>query len=240
MNKLSIASALAIVSFSTSQFALAEEAKQLSWKAAAELGFIMTSGNSETESLNAKFKASTEYSNWKHSLNLEALNSSSNNVSSAERYFAEAQSDRALSDRAYALGVISYEKDRFSGYDHQLSVALGAGYKAIAESNMSLAFEVAPGYRVIEDNNGNNEEDAIIRAAENFSWKLSDTSSIEQFLHTEAGKDNTISRFGISLSSQIQEALSMKLGYTLKHRSEAPASAASVDRETTITLVYKI
>lgn len=240
MQHLKLATAIALISTSLSATVNAEEVSEPNWDATAELGFVMTSGNSDTETLNAKFNASTEYTDWKHTLQLEALNSSSNDVSSAERYFAEAQSDRKLSDRAYALGVISWEKDRFSGFDHQTSIALGLGYKAIAEDNMELNFELAPGYRVIEDNNGNNEEDSIIRAAETFSWKFNETSSLDQFLNTEAGDSNTVTRFGISLTSQVQEALSMKVGYTIKHSSDVPAGADKTDRETSVTLVYKL
>lgn len=241
MKHLKLMAAVALLSTNLSGTVAAEDkATEQSWDATAELGFVMTSGNSETETLNAKFNAATEYTNWKHALHLEALNSSSNDVSSAERYFAEVQSDRKISDRTYALGLVSWEKDRFSGFDHQISVALGVGYKAIAEDNMELDFELAPGYRVIEDHNGNNEEDSIIRAAEIFSWKFNETSSLDQFLNTEAGDSNTVTRFGISLTSQVQEALSMKVGYTIKHSSDVPAAADKTDRETSVTLVYKL
>lgn len=241
MKHLKLTTAIALISSALSTTALAEEQTiEQSWEATAELGFVMTGGNSDTETLNAKFNAATSYTDWKHSLHLEALNSSSNNVSSAEKYFVEAQSDRKISERAYALGVLTWEKDRFSGYGHQTSIALGLGYKVLNENDMELDLELAPGYRVIEDNNGNNEEDGIIRLSEVFSWNLSETSKLDQFLKSEMGDSNTITRFGISLTSQVQEALSMKVGYNLKHSSDVPTGAKKTDRETSITLVYKL
>ena len=134
---------------------------------------------------------------------------------------------------------ITWEKDRYGAYDHQTSVALGAGYTAIKSETINLNFELAPGYRSIVDHNGNNEEDLIVRFAENFDWKLSETATFEQNLSTESGDTNTITRFGLGLASQIAGDLSMKLGYNVKHNSDVPAGTRSVDRETAITLVYK-
>ena len=242
MKKVKLISAVALLSAGLNHTAIAEESTiESTWAATAELGFVMTGGNTETEILNAKLNAEKSCDHGlKHTLLLEALNSSSNDTSSAERYFAETQTDKKLSDRAYALGVVSWEHDRFSGFDHQTTIALGAGYKAIAKEDMELDFELAPGYRVVEDNNGNNEEDGIIRAAENFSWKFSKTSSLGQSLNTVIGDSNTTTRFGISLSSQLQDALSMKVGYHIKHNSKVPEGSKKTDRETSVTLVYKL
>jgi len=249
MNNVKIIASAALVTLTASMPLLAEEAAhetteektvKHTWEAAAELGFVKTSGNSETETLNAKFDASTSYSNWKHSLHLETLNSSSNDVSSAEKYLAEGQSDYAISDRAYALAVVTWEKDRFSGFDYQASAALGLGYKVIQEADMELDFELAPGYRVSEFEAGYNEEDSILRAAEHFSWKVSETSTLDQMLSSEIGDSNTVTRFGISLTSQVAGALSMKLAYNIKHNSDVVEGADKTDRETSVTLVYKI
>lgn len=210
------------------------------WKASAELGFVKTSGNSDTQTLNAKFNASTSYESWKHALLLETLSSSSNDVRSAEKYRAEGQSDYFIDDRTYALGLLSWEKDNFDGFDYQASIAVGLGYKFIQESNMELSLELAPGYRISEYKSGNNEEDAIIRAAEIFSWKISKTSTLDQFLNTEAGDSNTVTRFGVSLTSQIADALSMKLGYSIKHNSDVVSGSDKTDKETSVTLVYKL
>lgn len=231
--------AIAIAATAFSAAVVAEEAAEQTWEATSELGYVMTDGNSDTETLNAKFSGSTSYNDWTHSLTLEAMNASSNDVRSSEKYLAQAQSDYKISKRSYALGVVTWEKDRFGSFDHSTSIALGAGFKAIDNDEMKLKFELAPGYRKIVDHNGNDEEDAIVRAAESFSWKFSETSKLTQTLNTESGDSNTITRFGIGLTSQVSGDLSMKLGHNIKHNSDVPAGTKSVDRETVVTLVYK-
>lgn len=238
-SKIALAIALATgLSTTLSTTAIAEEAGA-NWEATSELGYVMTSGNSETETLNAKFNASTEYTDWKHILTLEAMSSTSNDVQSSEKYLTQWQSDYKISERSYGLGVITWEKDRFGSYDHSTSVALGLGYKVMDNDDMKLNLELAPGYRSIVDENGNNTEDAIVRFAETFSWKLSETSTLDQNLSSEYGESNTATRFGISLTSQVSGALSTKLGYNLKHNSDVPTNTKSVDREAVVTLVYK-
>jgi putative salt-induced outer membrane protein len=217
-----------------------EETAERNWKAAAELGYVETSGNSETENLNAKLYGSIAYNAWEHALHLETLNSSSNDVRSAERYLANGQSDYFINERTYALGVATWEKDKFDGFDHQASVALGLGYKVIQDADMQLSVELAPGYRYSKLESGDKEEDAIIRVAETFSWKLTENSTLDQTFSTEAGDSNTVTRFGAALTSQVAGDLSMKVGYYLKHNSDVADGKDKTDRETSVTLVYKI
>ena len=245
MNKAKLSMATCLIGIFASMPLIAEEQTSESepksnWKATAELGFVKASGNTDTQTLNAKLKASTAYDSWKHGVSFETLSSSSNDVRSAEKYVAQGKSDYLIDDRTYAFGLLSWEKDNFDGYDYQATAAVGLGYKVIQESDMELSFELAPGYRVSEFESGNNEEDGIIRAAENFSWDISKTATFDQFLNTEAGESNTITRFGVSLTSQIADALSMKVGYNLKHSSDVAVDKDKTDTETSVTLVYKL
>ncbi|UZE94803.1 DUF481 domain-containing protein [Alkalimarinus alittae] len=232
---------ISILCLSSSLYAQAEDAKvEQTWNAAAELGYIKTSGNSDTETLNTKFKAETTYTKWTHQVELEALKSVSNDIRSAEKYRVEGQSDYALSDRTYAFGVANWENDNFSGLNYQASIATGLGYKAIRTNEMKLNLELAPGYRKTEDESYNTEEDAIVRAAEIFEWKFSKSSTFNQHLKVESGESNTETRFGVALTSQVAGDLSMKVSYNVIHNSDVAADIDKTDRETAITLVYKI
>lgn len=242
MNKMYLTLPISILCLSSSFFAQAEEGTNVerAWNAAAELGYIKTSGNTDTETLNTKLKAETTYTQWTHQIELEALKSVSNNIRSAEKYRVEGQSDYALSDRTYAFGNANWENDNFSGLNYQASIATGLGYKAIKTDEMKLNLELAPGYRKTEDENNNTEEDAIVRAAEIFEWKFSKSSTFNQHLKVESGESNTETRFGVALTSQVAGDLSMKVSYNVTHNSDVATGTDKTDRETAITLVYKI
>ena len=241
MNNKHLILPVSILCLSTSLFAQAEETNTSpTWNASAELGYIKTSGNSDTETLNAKFNGETSYTKWTHSLLAEALKSATGDERSAEKYRLEVQSDYNLSDRSYALGVANWENDNFNGLNYTASVAAGYGYKAIKTEEMKLNLEAAPGYRITEDTNNNTEEDAILRLSEVYSWKISKTSTFDQSLKVEAGDSNTETRFGVALTNQVAGNLSMKVAYNIKHNSDVADGVAHSDRETAITLVYKL
>ncbi len=224
MNKKHLILPISVLCLSSSLLAQAEEAsKDMEWNASAELGYIKSSGNSDTETLLA-----------------EALRSSTGDVRSAEKYRLEVQSDYSLSERSYAFGVANWENDNFNGLNYTASVAAGYGYKVIKTEDMKLKVEAAPGYRIVEDENDNTEEDAILRLSEAFSWKISKTSTFDQSLKVETGDSNTETRFGVALTNQVAGNLSMKVAYNIKHNSDVANGVAHSDRETAITLVYKL
>lgn len=217
-----------------------DQPEDRTWSALVDIGFVRTGGNSDTESLKGKLEFVKSYDEWKHALQLEGLNSSSNDERSAEKYLANFQTDYAINEKSYTLAFATGEKDRFSGFEYQASLGLGYGYKIIQTDNLGLNFEVGAGYRMTELESGSNEEDAILRLAEKFFWQLGETSKLVQSLSTEAGEDNTVTRFGISLSSQIVGSLSMKIGYSLKHNSDVPEDTDNTDYETSATLAYEL
>lgn len=216
------------------------------WKGEAELGYIMKSGNSESSTLNSKVKVSKEVEKWKHTGRLEASNSSVTNekdgkdvtVRSAEKYVAEGKSDYKINDRSYIFGLVNYQEDKFSSYKYESVLSAGYGLKAIKNAAMELDLEVGPGYRVVEDHAGNNEEDAILRLGEKFNWKISKSSVFEQSLTVDYGDSNTISELKASVKSNVVKDFALKVGYGLKYTDKVPTGTKNADTETTITLVY--
>jgi putative salt-induced outer membrane protein len=209
------------------------------YKGNVELGYVDTSGNTETKSLNAKAKVEAMYKKWRQTLQLEALNSSTQNVTTAERYLASLKSDYRFSKRDYAFGLLNYENDRFSGYDYWTSIVLGYGRRVIDGKSLWLEFEGGPGYRYSKLSDGDTVDEAILRLAGSLGWQISESALFEQDLSSEIGEDVTINRSVSALSMQIIGSLAMKLSYTYRHTSEVPEGAKKADTTTSVTLVYK-
>jgi putative salt-induced outer membrane protein len=214
-----------------------KEAESL-WKASAELGFVSTSGNTDTETLNAKAMASTEREEWRHKIEVTALNSSDANTTTAEKYTMTAQSDYKLEKPNYLFANIAYENDKFSGYQYRVSEAIGYGRSVIDETDLTLNLEIGPGARQSKLDNGTTESEAILFAAAKLDWTISDTSKFTEVLTVEGGEDVTVTKSVTGLSSQINGSLSMKFTYTYKKTSEVPVGVDDTDTETAITLVY--
>jgi len=219
--------------------AFAEEEKPKSlWKASAELGFVATSGNTETETLNAKANVSTDRKQWRHKGEITALKSSDEINTTAQKFTLMAQSDYKLEGKNFLFGVVTYDDDKFSGYEYRATEAIGYGRRVIEDTDMTLDLEIGPGARQSKLDAGETDSEGILRAAGKFDWAVSKTSKFAEVLTVEAGEDVTITKSVTSLSSQIEGNLSMKITFTYKNTSEVPVGVEETDTETAVTLVY--
>ena len=128
------------------------------WAGSGELGFVSTSGNTDTSNLTARLGLVNERDKWRHSLGLEALNTESDGETTAERYFAAGQSDYKISEHDYLFGRLSYEDDKFSGYEYRATETVGYGRRVLNADNMTLDLEAGPGARQSKPEIGNTAE----------------------------------------------------------------------------------
>jgi len=217
---------------------VALSANASTWNGEAELGAVVTTGNTETQTLNAKGKLVNDRKKWKHVGMVEALSTSDDVRTTSERYLLSAKSDYKYDEVSYAFVRINYEKDRFSGYDYQVSETLGYGRKIITEPNLTLALEAGPGARQSKLDMGDSDDEFIVRLAGDLVWKISENAEFSEDLSTEVGEDVTISKSVSALKAQIVGSLAMKLSYTVKHTSDVPVETEKTDTETALTLVY--
>jgi len=136
------------------------------------------------------------------------------------------------------FGVVTYEDDKFSGYDYRVTEAIGYGRRVIEKTNMTLDLEIGPGSRQSKLGSGESDSEAMLRVAANYGWTISKSSKFSEALTVEAGEDVTVTKSVTSLASQIEGNLSMKITFTYKNTSEVPAGLDETDTETAITLVY--
>ena len=222
----------------TTPLSAAEQTSSASWKGEAELGFISTSGNTETETLNAKAKLVNERDKWKHTFIVEATRASDNDVVTAQRYFASGKTDYKYGDKSYIFGLLKYEDDRFSGYNYQASLVMGYGHKIIKREDLMLDAEVGAGTRQSELDSGEKDDEAILYAGMDLDWKISKSTSFNEKLTVEAGDEATITKSVTALKSKINAKLASKITYTIKHVSEVPVGVEKTDKEIAVTLVY--
>lgn len=234
---------ITMIAFTTG-FAFAEDGRN--WKGSGEIGLLMTSGNSETESINAKTGLKYEDNQLMGEMNLAALYSSeetevdgeTEDRTSAEKYNVAAKIGYKLSPADYVFLNASYEDDRFSGYDYRSDYALGYGRKIINTDTVKFDLEVGPGYRYDKRDDGETENEAVFRGYALFNYKLSESASFQQEVTLLAGSDNTGTKSVTALKGKIASALSMKASYTVAHNSHVPEDKDKTDTETALTLVY--
>ena len=208
------------------------------WKGNAELGIVATSGNTKTTSIKARAAVVHEQDKWRHIGKIDALNTSDATRTTGERYGLSGKSDYKFSERSYAFGLVSYENDRFAGFDYRTSEVLGYGYRVLSQESLTLDFEVGPGARQTRLRNSSSVNEFMGYIGGKLVWKLSPSASLTEDLTTELGSDTTITRSVTALTARLAGGLAMKLSFTARHVSEVPVSVKDMDTETAVTLVY--
>ena len=210
------------------------------WKSEVELGYINTTGNTESESVNAKALAEYSIDRWKHTANFESLVTSDTSGTSAERYYIAEKSDYKYSnDISYSFGQIDYEADRFSGYDYRSTATIGYGHKILDQEDLTLDAEIGVGLRKSEiTSTAETTSESIGRGTVKVKWQVSAYATFKETISTDIGSDATINKSVTSLKSQINGNLATKLTYTIKNTSDVPVGIKKTDTETAFTLVY--
>ncbi len=231
----------AILALGAAQVSGAEEAEtgpEEGWSGEAEVGFVATTGNSETESFNARFALRNEAYPWRHETRLEALRSSDEDETTAERYLFAHKSDYRFGENRYLFGTVRYEDDRFSGYDYRISETFGYGRRVYEEPGVSLDLEAGFGGRhSLPEESDEREDEVILRGAGNLIWQISPSARFTEQLFVESGDRNTFTESVSALKLKINGNLATKLSYTVRHNTDVPEYTENTDTISSVTLV---
>jgi putative salt-induced outer membrane protein len=202
------------------------------------LGYLATSGNSDSENLSLNFGGDYYGDVWHHKLDGRAVKASTSGITSAEAYGLSWQSGRDLGDKSYIFGRAAWDQDKFSGYDQQLREVVGYGRHFLATDKHTLNGEIGIGYRQSDLRDGTSEDESITRLSMDYLYKLSDTAEFKQTLGVESGSANTYTESVTSLSAKVSMKLAIVLSYTIKRNSDVPVGTVRKDTFTAVSLEY--
>lgn len=253
MSKLNyIASAVVIAPLlMLSSQTLAVTPDEEGWQAEVEVGLLIRTGNTESESWKGKLNLEREINLWRHQgefdyYRQETENLEGESVIDADRVFASAQTNRQFEEGSNSSLFLygSYEDDRFSSYEYQSTIALGYGNRYTWSEDLFADFEVGPGYSYDKRRDtGETGGEAIVRLAGNLNWDISPSSRFTQSVSTEVGDENVRTRAVSAVTANINSALALRVSLTLTHNDTVYEQASGrvpekLDTETAVTLVY--
>ena len=217
-----------------------EEAEEESGPLAGHIrfGFLSTTGNTETTTMNTGAEATYTLERWTHKASGSALYSDENNVTTAEAYEALWRSDWALTKKDALFGRLIWRKDRFGGFATQFSQTFGYSRKILTGEKHVLSADLGLGARQSEDQLGIDTDEVIYTAGADYTWNFSDTAKFQQTLAFEVGEENTFSESVSSVTTTLIGALSLVASHTIRHNSDVPIGTEKRDTRTAVSLQY--
>jgi putative salt-induced outer membrane protein len=224
------------------------------WTGKGEGGLLLSRGNSDSTSANAKLDIAEEQNGWKNSLALAGLYSKNGDIETGQRLEGRYELDDKISDRLYGFGALRGERDLFSGFAYQLSLTAGLGYKFIDSDTTKLAGMFGVGYRrlrpeqlikdpsgeVIERIKGDATGNAVATAGLNFEHHLTKTTKLLDKLLVEAGSSDTSVSNDFSVQVSMTDRLALAFGYGVRYNTDPAPGTKRLDQLTTVNIVYNI
>jgi putative salt-induced outer membrane protein len=215
------------------------------WAASLGAGLAVTSGNSDTSTVNLAYDLLRDYGTkvvFKSTgLYLRGENEGEINV---DRAAANVRMEYVLTPRLSAFGQTGYFRDRFKDVEYLVSPTGGLTYKLLPGPRVELTTDGSLGM-VFEKNTGRDvETDGAVLAGEKFLYKLSEGARITQGfsgLWKMDDFDDSLYIFSAGIAATLvrNAELKVELLNTYKNRPTDPTLDKN-DVSFLVSFVYKI
>ncbi len=202
-------------------------------------GYLATSGNTESTNANATFAMLYQLERWAHEFDASAVSAATEDVTTAEAYSAKYEGRRKFGEGiSYLFTSLDWQRDRFSAYDEQVSEAVGYGRTLLNRGRQVMNGEIGAGARQSRLIDLTEESEAIVRAALDYEFKMSETTGFKQDFVVESGSSNTTFESISALRARLIGNVGLVLSYRVKANSDVPPGIVATDRFTSIALEY--
>ena len=217
---------------------LAQEEDKV-WSGSGQLGFTMTSGNSDTETLSAGLSLKRETEKWLSEGNLQILRATDDDETTAERYTLTTKTGYKWDENDYVYYSTRYDNDNFSGFDYTITSGIGWGHKFHDEETRKLITEIGVGYKTeaLDIDRSENSGAALLGKLD-FMRQITETVKFEDVLVVEVTDDNTFVQNDAGFSFKVTDATAVKLAYQIRHNTDVPVGTDKTDSLFSANLVY--
>jgi len=186
-----------------------------SWDITGDLGFTLTSGNSETLLATAALVGRKEWSKSRVELGIAGAYGEDTSVANVQTLRGWGQYDKDFAKRWYWLARAEGLHDGIADIEYRLTLSPGVGYWIIRKEKTKLSAEGGISY-VFERRGGTQSDYFALRLAERFDHEFNDRVRLFQdfeILPQIDDFENFFMNFRIGLESDLNEKLSMTLTF---------------------------
>ncbi|MCF6201705.1 MAG: DUF481 domain-containing protein [Hydrogenimonas sp.] len=211
-------------------------------KQSIELGYIGSTGNSKSQSLNAAYKNDYQYdAATDMHVKADILYGEKSGVKSDERYRLFYSVNRYVNKDLFLYGEASAIRNTFEGYNQQYNLGAGLGYNLFEDAKQSLKGKAGLQYRRSNYTTQPHDNFYYAKGGLNYIYNFSKTN---QFTAVWSILDNVESMkdyetvLDLGLKMLIVDQLSFRMGFQMKYDNLPPAGKKKTDTTTTAGIVY--
>ncbi len=208
------------------------------WKGQGQVGAGSTTGNSRSTTLSLGVALNREGLRWTHAYTATIDYQKDFGRESKGRYFTDFQSNYRFSDRAFVIGILSLEDNRFAGFKRRFSESVGLGWQLIVSPTMNLSVEAGPALRQTDFITQGSERSLAARAAVNYDWKILDRLKLTETASLYGERRDSTFTSNTALTANLIGSLSAQLSYLVQFESNPPQGLEQVNTTSRLTLVY--
>jgi len=220
------------------------------WQGEVSAGFVMTTGNSETTTANAKAQVIYQSTDWRNTFDAALLKAEQTSKLTgvqevtAERYLVTDKLDYNLTPRDYVFLSLEFEKDLAGPIRERLSETAGYGRKILTGPDHLLEAELGAGLRQTETQItptapvAVKEDDVIARARAAYKWVFRPESHFGETIKAESGDSNTFIESITELRVSLYRKLYAQATYTVRQNTKVPAGTEKTDTITALSIGF--
>jgi len=208
------------------------------WSGILALGYSAVSGNTDTESFSFDTEINYDGLKWDHTFTGRAIKRDDNDTTTAEAYKAMWESRYKFTERAYAFGLVDYNRNKFSSYDRQIFEIVGVGRRFVDTEKHVFNGELGVGANQSDLIDGTSRNEFTGRISGDYVWSFSENASFTQKLSVSTSSSNTFTQSLTELRTGVIGALNLVLSYAIQHNSDVLPGTEKKDTYTTISLEY--
>ena len=247
MKMLTIPALLAVLAFLAMPHAAAAQpatAPPPGWAGSAGAGLALTSGNSDTSTVNAAYELKRDTGSvYVFKSNGLLVYGKSQGELTSDRFALDGRLERKLSARTSLFGQAQYLRDSFKAIDYLVSPTVGVSQLLIKDARTELAVDAGVGMVWEQNQDLDLRTDGAVTAGQQFSRKLTATTELKEKAAALWKMDDfgdALYTFGIGMAASVTAATQLKVEFLDTYKAQPPfPTVKENDIAVLVSFVYK-
>lgn len=214
------------------------------WAGSASAGLALTSGNSDTSTVNAAYELKRDTgSSFVFKSNGLFVWGKSEGVLNSDRLSLDGRVERKLSERTSLYAQTQYLRDSFKEIDYLIAPTLGLTRLLVKNDRTELGVDGGVGGVWEKNQDLDADLDGAVTAGQKFTHKITATTELVQKVAALWKMDDfgdSLYVFGAGIAASITTATQMKIEFLDTYKAKPPsADVQKNDIATLVSFVYK-